>query len=28
VWDLGLVTLGFWLLVVIGTIAGEMVYVT
>ena len=26
--DLGLVTLGFWLLVLTGTIAGEMVYVT
>jgi uncharacterized membrane protein len=25
--DLGLVTLGFWLLVLTGTIAGEMVYV-
>ena len=26
--DLGLVTIGFWLLVLTGTIAGEMVYVT
>ena len=26
--DLGLVTVGFWLLVLTGTIAGEMVYVT
>jgi uncharacterized membrane protein len=28
IWDLGLVTMGFWLLVLTGTIAGEMVYVT